>query len=170
MTKSPKLLSHAEPQTLVFKTVFCWGKRTSCRQNHAGHPGKRLRGNSKRGGSEVFSCCRQSSAVLCDNPLWHSCFVLGADFSLLFQSTGHSRFKVLRRLLWLVQVLYAWVLAAVECQKVRVLSWSVLGMGERMSDLDSLTMRGQSLREEIVLYKKTYPKKIQQRNPRETPN
>lgn len=84
--------------------------------------------------------------------MWHPCCVLEADFSLLFQSTGHSRFKVLRRLLWLVQVLYACVLTAVECQKVRVLSWSVLGMGERMFDLDLLTMRGQYLREEIVSY------------------
>lgn len=60
------------------------------------------------------------------------------------------------RLLWLVQVLYACVLAAGECQKVRVLSQSVLDMVERMFDLDLLTIRGQYLIEEIVSYKETY--------------
>lgn len=102
-------------------------------------------------------------------PMWHSCLVLGADSSLWFQSTGHSRFKVLMRLLRFVQVLCACVLIAGECQKVRVLSWSVLGMGERMFDLNLLTIRGQYLRDKIVLYKETYLKKTSIKQPQRSP-
>ena len=97
VTKTPKLLSHTEAQTealFLEKTVLCSEERTSCRQNHAEQPGKRLRGNSKRGCPEGRCSVTAGSPLLSfqTTPMWHSLLCPRGWYLLIVPK--HSPFQI----------------------------------------------------------------------------